>query len=372
MDSILPDTLGAASLNETQGFQAFHAFLRASRRHMETQVWKSAFEAHRQKVAQEGAPADWRQARARLDDDPAFQLYTWMFRNLQRFKYYHAQWGLYPSAERQRDEVTSALEESAARAIAEGRLRLSPSLALPAYYEQVDFHQHKGGVWSDQLDGLVYELGRRTTIPAHMDPNEIYRILFGSLPQDRAYERVLDWGTGHGAGLITWGAMHPESELHGVDLSAPCLKLANHRALEAGMRVHLQQADIAALPYPDQYFDALFFVFLLHEIPPGPMPKIYAEAARVLKPRGVLVGLEFAWVEDDAFAQGLMVNSQYANNEVFSPAFFKNDHEKLAKAAGFSRANIAPFAALEANLHGQRAADLPPPYQRWLRMEFQK
>jgi ubiquinone/menaquinone biosynthesis C-methylase UbiE len=138
------------------------------------------------------------------------------------------------------------------------------------------------------------------------------------------------------------------------------------------MRVHLQQADIAALPYPDQYFDALFFVFLLHEIPPGPMPKIYAEAARVLKPRGVLVGLEFAWVEDDAFAQGLMVNSQYANNEVFSPAFFKNDHEKLAKAAGFSRANIAPFAALEANLHGQRAADLPPPYQRWLRMEFQK
>ena len=74
MDSNTPEALGAAQLNETQGFQAFHAFLRASRRHMETAVWKSAHDSHRRTAAQEGEPADWRQARARLDDDPAFQL----------------------------------------------------------------------------------------------------------------------------------------------------------------------------------------------------------------------------------------------------------------------------------------------------------
>lgn len=377
MDSItqetpIPERRGDAALDETQGFQAFHAFLRASRRHMETEVWKSAFDSYRAKSAAEGAPQDWRQARAGLDDDPAFQLYTWMFRNLQRFKYYHAEWGLYPSAERQRDEVTSALEASAARAIEAGTLKLDPALKRPAYYEQVDFHQHKGGVWSDPLDGLVYELGRRTTIPSHLDPNDIYRMLFDAVPKDRAYKRVLDWGMGHGAGLLTWGGMHPESELHGVDLSAPCLKLANHRAHEAGLTVHLQQADIAALPYPDDHFDLLFFVFLLHEIPPGPMPKIYAEASRVLKPGGRLFGLEFRWLENDPFAQGLMVNSQYANNEVFSPAFFKTDHANLAQKAGFSTVSIEPFAALEANLHGKRDAHLPPPYQRWILMSYTK
>ena len=66
-------------------------------------------------------------------------------------------------------------------------------------------------------------------------------------PEQQRYARVLDWGIGHGQGLITWQQMHPDSECHGVDLSAPCLKLAHRRAVEHGYRFHLSQQDLEHL-----------------------------------------------------------------------------------------------------------------------------
>ncbi len=45
---------------------------------------------------------------------------------------------------------------------------------LPRYYSAVEFHQHPGGVWRDPLAGVAYDFGRRTTLPAHLDPDEIH------------------------------------------------------------------------------------------------------------------------------------------------------------------------------------------------------
>src|SRR5207248_8471174 len=44
-------------------------------------------------------------------------------------------------------------------------LELNPDLKLPHYYTRIDIHQHPGGVWSDDVAGLVYEHGARSTTP---------------------------------------------------------------------------------------------------------------------------------------------------------------------------------------------------------------
>ena len=98
------------------------------------------------------------------------------------------------------------------------------------------------------------------------------------------FAKVLDWGTGHGAALLTWQSLHPESECHGVDLSAPCLKLANQRAREQGVTLYLSQQDLEHLDYPEGSFDLIFFNFMLHELPPANTPALLREACRVLKP----------------------------------------------------------------------------------------
>ena len=280
------------ALNESWDFRSYHAFLRAARNHIEGPLLARMYDGYeRAAESQSLEPAaikDWRTAESLLDDMVEFQFYCWAYRNLQRFKYHRPSFGIFAALEAERERLASELQESAAVA-SSTELRLNPDLPIPDYFRYVPFHQHTGGVAKDILDGLAYEIGRRTTVPAHADPNGIYRILFDALPQ-QSYARVLDWGTGHGAALITWQQRHPESECHGVDLSAPCLMLAHRRAVEQGYTFHLSQQDLEHLDYPDNHFDLIFFNFLLHELPPAHTPALLREAARALKPGGLFAG----------------------------------------------------------------------------------
>jgi SAM-dependent methyltransferase len=210
-------------------------------------------------------------------------------------------------------------------------------------------------VHSDPLDGVVYEIARRTTVAQHVDPNSIYRALFDSLPEGRRYERVLDWGTGHGAALIEWQRRHPESECHGVDLSAPCLKLANLRGREAGMTLHLSQQDFEHLDYPDGHFDLVFHMFMLHEIPPARHPAVLAEVHRVLKPGGLFAGAEFHLEAGDPFQNAIQRSHAWLNNETYSVPWYDVDYGGLAKEVGFSNVDIRPITALIGSLKRPRA-----------------
>lgn len=71
--------------------------------------------------------------------------------------------------------------------------------------------------------------------------------------------RVLEIGFGPGVGIAELAAAVPEGEVCGVDPSAPMLRLArkrNARAIAAG-RVDLRLGTAGALPWPDEYFDAV-------------------------------------------------------------------------------------------------------------------
>jgi ubiquinone/menaquinone biosynthesis C-methylase UbiE len=361
-----------ADLREDQASRAFQTFVRGSRRVMETGVWDRAYRDFRETVGDdEPTPED---ALTALDRLPAFQVHAWMFRNIQRFKYTYPDWGIVSAAEAERPRLEAALDGARARGEAEGSLRLDPDIDYPEYYRHVDFHQHPGGVWSDPLDGLIYDVARRTTIPAHMDPDTIYRQLFASLPQGRRFERVLDWGTGHGAGLHTWLEAHPDSEGHGIDLSAPCLTFAWKKAEERGLTPVLSQQDVAGLDYPDDHFDLIFFVFMLHEIPPGPTPAILREVHRVLRPGGLFFGAEFRPPpRSGVFSQTMLVHSQWCNNEVYTPAYLRFPYVETAREIGFSRAEVRPFDRLARPQPAAPQGQEPvPAYAEFVLFDFEK
>jgi SAM-dependent methyltransferase len=290
------------------------------------------------------APADAEGALDVLDGLTEFQLYSWYFRNLQRFKYSRPDLGIFAAVESQRERLERALDRATAGAGPE--LRLNPALEVPEYFRYVPFHQHTGGVAHDPLDGISYEIGRRTTVPSHADPNGIYRILFEALPGDRRYSRVLDWGTAHGAALVVWQQMHPESECFGVDLSAPCLRLAHLRAREHGMRFFLSQQDLERLDFADGTFDLVFFNFMLHELPPSHTPALLREACRVLKPGGLFAGHEFHLRPGDPFQNALQRSHAWLNNETYAAPWYDTPIADLAAEAGFSRTTIQPFDRL--------------------------
>ncbi|WP_411278358.1 ArsR/SmtB family transcription factor [Falsiroseomonas sp.] len=103
---------------------------------------------------------------------------------------------------------------------------------------------------------------------------------------------LLDIGTGTGR-LLELVAPRAERVL-GVDMSRDMLALARARLAERGLadRAAVRQADMYRLPFADASFDAVALQMVLHyaEDPPAAL----AEAARVLKPGGVLLVADLA------------------------------------------------------------------------------
>jgi SAM-dependent methyltransferase len=348
MNAVMQDQPVNAPLqvHESRDFRSYQAWLRAARNFAEQQLVPQMYDQYQRQLAAApgAAPRNADDADALLAPLTEFQLYNYFYRHLQRFKYHRPSLGIFATLQSQRERLAAGLE-SAKRRAEPNELRLNPELRLPDYFRYVPFHQHTGGVTHDLLDGMAYEIGRRTTVPSHADPNNIYRLLFGALPPGN-YRRVLDWGTGHGAALITWKLMHPDSECYGVDLSEPCLLIAHQRTREQNLVCHFSQQDLECMDFPDGHFDLIFYNFMLHELPPANTPALFREAARVLRPGGLFAGHEFHLRPGDAFQNALQRSHAFTNNESYSAPWYHTPVDEIARNAGFSRVTITPFERL--------------------------
>jgi len=102
---------------------------------------------------------------------------------------------------------------------------------------------------------------------------------------------LLDVGTGTGRMLELFGPRVGRAV--GVDLSREMLAVARANLERAGLRnAHVRQADMYQLPFPAASFDAVLFHQVLHYAD-APQDAV-AEAARVLRPGGRLLVVDFA------------------------------------------------------------------------------
>src|SRR5947209_2269794 len=108
---------------------------------------------------------------------------------------------------------------------------------------------------------------------------------------DRPFRTLLDLGTGTGRMLELFG---PEIERGlGLDLSHDMLALARSRLDRAGLRhCSVRQGDLYDLALPKDSFDVVIVHQVLHFLDDG--ARAIAEAARVLRPSGRLLVIDFA------------------------------------------------------------------------------
>jgi SAM-dependent methyltransferase len=93
--------------------------------------------------------------------------------------------------------------------------------------------------------------------------------------------RILEIGTGTGAGAAWLAKRFPQASIEGVDLSESMVEAANKKlASDARSRVRITVADAAALPFDDASFDLVVSVNV---------PVYFSQTRRVLRPGGAVV-----------------------------------------------------------------------------------
>jgi demethylmenaquinone methyltransferase/2-methoxy-6-polyprenyl-1,4-benzoquinol methylase len=105
--------------------------------------------------------------------------------------------------------------------------------------------------------------------------------------------RVLDVATGTGA-VAFKVAERPDARVIGADITRPMLAEAKARAAQQGLsrRVELVECTAEAVPFANGAFDAVIFTYLLRYV--SDVPSTLRELARVLRPGGVMLSLDFA------------------------------------------------------------------------------
>lgn len=174
-----------------------------------------------------------------------------------------------------------------------GSLTLNSNLPMPDYYENNEFHLQPGNFHKNTIAGPIYEVGVATYTMHRYGKagDEMGRALVSVLP-DQPFKRVLYMGCGPAYKSYPIMNALPDAEHWGIDLAAPMLKYARHRAVENGKPMHFSQMNAEDMDFPDGHFDLVFCMLLLHEVPTKAVTNIVNEAARVLAPGGVLANLE--------------------------------------------------------------------------------
>ena len=148
----------------------------------------------------------------------------------------------------------------------------------------------------DIARGLFSGIARNYDGPAEvlslLQYSRWHRQLLANLPA-LSDGRVLDMATGTGAVALKL-ATRPGGRVVGADITRPMLVQANGRAARAGLRHRLELVECSAeaAPFADGAFDAVIFTYLLRYV--ADVPSTVRELARVLKPGGTMLALDFA------------------------------------------------------------------------------
>lgn len=337
-----------------RSFVAGQAFLLAAKSYWTREIFPALEAEYRDRAAASASPVDAPdQVEELLGDSTLYRYYGWLERHLQRFKY-SGRYGLQPYHDERRAELRDRLLTD----LPQGLLDLDPDLEIPKSFTEVDIHQHPGGVWSDAVAGFVYERGARTTTPlAGQTHRDMHQRLADVISQDGEPASILDMGCGFGKSTRPFWETFRDADIHGIDISAPCLEVAAMDAAGAqAQNVRYRQMSAAATDYPDGRFDMVTSTMLVHEMPPAEIEAVLAEAHRVLAPGGRMVHLDFL-PANDAFRRFIHFGHARRNNEPYMEPLAGLDLPEILRDRGFVDVEIQPFEEADGTLD--------PVYANW-------
>ena len=128
---------------------------------------------------------------------------------------------------------------------------------------------------------------------------QTFRQMIIDLAHIQAGEVVLDVGCGTGTlAIVAKKRVGETGRVYGIDPSAQLLAGARRKAARARLPIDFQQEGIERMPFPNQSFDVILSTFMMHHLSDDLKRQGFSEIARVLKPQGRLLVLDFKHPEE--------------------------------------------------------------------------
>lgn len=148
---------------------------------------------------------------------------------------------------------------------------------------------------------------------------------------------VLDVGCGTGTQAIAaWRRVQPGGSVAGIDVSDEMVTVARRKAVRVGADIAFHVGTAARLPFADARFDIVTMTTVVHMIAESQWPACLAEAARVLRPGGQILLIDYAG--DPASRKGFV-----ASHGIHGRFDLHRLGGRLAEA-GFQQVSGAPMA----------------------------
>jgi demethylmenaquinone methyltransferase/2-methoxy-6-polyprenyl-1,4-benzoquinol methylase len=130
------------------------------------------------------------------------------------------------------------------------------------------------------------------------------------LVSEKKPKTVLDIATGTGDLAILMAKTSAE-KIIGLDISAGMLEVGKEKIIQKKLqnKIEMVLGDSEAMPYPDNYFDAITVSFGIRNF--ENLEKGLSEILRVLKPNGIFVILETSNPVKFPFKQGYFIYTKY-------------------------------------------------------------
>ncbi len=151
--------------------------------------------------------------------------------------------------------------------------------------------------------------------------------------QDGRGLHFLELGSGTGSATQSVARCFPEAKITCLDLSHPYTRHAR-KQLERFDRVDCVQGDAAQLDFGDERFDAVYSVFLFHELPLPVRENVLAEVRRVLRPGGFFGLVDSLQKGDDPELDWALEFFPREFHEPYYSNYAANPMETLVEHAG--------------------------------------
>jgi ubiquinone/menaquinone biosynthesis C-methylase UbiE len=211
---------------------------------------------------------------------------------------------------------------------------------VPAYFRR-NFHfqtdgylsKHSAELWDHQVEMLFR--GTADAMRRLMLPSMRTWAFKRTGRTDGQGLKILEIGASTGRAARFTKLALPLARVTVSDLSDAYLKVAREKLSDLD-RVDFVRTDGASLPFGDEQFDAVYSVFLYHELPLEARQAVLKESARVLKPGGYFGFVDSLQKGDTLEFNSMLDAFPVSFHEPFYSNYSETPMEPLLREAGLS------------------------------------